>query len=74
MYEQRLRHGALDDWLQAEQEILRHKKTGNPDMSHRGGYAGQEQARSIIPQPTYDEIKDRIIAKQKRETAEALIS
>jgi hypothetical protein len=25
MYERRIRQGALDDWLQAEQEILGHK-------------------------------------------------
>lgn len=43
IYERRIRQGALDDWLQAEQEILGHKATSNPDMPHHGGYAGQEQ-------------------------------
>ncbi|HKW86480.1 MAG TPA: DUF2934 domain-containing protein [Nitrospiraceae bacterium] len=43
IYERRIRQGALDDWLQAEREILGHKKTSNPDMPHRGGFAGQEQ-------------------------------
>ena len=43
IYERRIRQGALDDWLQAEREILGHKKTWSPDMPHRGGYAGQEQ-------------------------------
>ena len=36
IYERRIRQGALDDWLQAEREILQ-------DKSHRGGYAGVEQ-------------------------------
>jgi hypothetical protein len=36
-YERRIRQGSLDDWLQAEQEILGHT------MPHRGGYAGEEQ-------------------------------
>ena len=36
IYERRIRQGALDDWLQAEREILE----GKP---HRGGYAGVEQ-------------------------------
>lgn len=43
IYERRIRQGALDDWLQAEREILGHKKTSNPDMPRRGGYAGREQ-------------------------------
>jgi hypothetical protein len=34
-YERRIRQGPLDDWLQAEQEILRQKKTRNADMPHR---------------------------------------
>lgn len=36
IYEGRIRQGALDDWLQAEREILE-------DKPHRGGYAGVEQ-------------------------------
>lgn len=36
IYERRIRQGALDDWLQAEREILQ-------DKPHRGGYAGVEQ-------------------------------
>jgi hypothetical protein len=45
IYERRIRQGPLDDWLQAEQEILRQKKRRNTDMPHphRGGYAGGEQ-------------------------------
>jgi hypothetical protein len=43
IYVRRIRQGALDDWLQTEREILRQKKTQNPDMSHRGGYAAPEQ-------------------------------
>ena len=42
-YERRIRQGRLDDWLQAEQEILGQKKTRNADMPHRGGYASEEQ-------------------------------
>jgi Protein of unknown function (DUF2934) len=43
VYERRIRQGALDDWLQAEQEILRQKKIRNADMPHRGGFASEEQ-------------------------------
>jgi hypothetical protein len=43
IYERRIRQGALDDWLQAEQEILGQKETRNADMSHRGGNANVEQ-------------------------------
>lgn len=43
VYERRICQGALDDWLQAEQEILGHKKTRKADMPHRGGYASEEQ-------------------------------
>jgi Protein of unknown function (DUF2934) len=43
MYERRVRQGALDDWLQAEQEILGQKKTRKTDRPHRGGYASEEQ-------------------------------
>jgi hypothetical protein len=42
-YERRIRQGPLDDWLQAEQEILGQKNTRNADMPHRGGSAGEEQ-------------------------------
>ena len=35
IYQRRIRQGALDDWLQAEREILQ-------DKPHRGGYAGVE--------------------------------
>jgi hypothetical protein len=42
-YERRIRQGPLDDWLQAEQEILGQMKTRNADMPHRGGYASEEQ-------------------------------
>ena len=43
IYQRRIHQGALDDWLQAEREILRQQKTGNLDMPHRGGYACEEQ-------------------------------
>jgi Protein of unknown function (DUF2934) len=43
LYERRFCQGALDDWLQAEQEILGVKKARNADRPHRGGYAGEEQ-------------------------------
>ena len=43
LYERRICQGPLDDWLQAEQEILGDKKAGNDDRPHRGGYAGEEQ-------------------------------
>ncbi|TKS57745.1 MAG: hypothetical protein EWM72_03473 [Nitrospira sp.] len=36
-YERRIRQSPLDDWLQAEQEILGQTKTQNADMPHRGG-------------------------------------
>lgn len=36
IYERRIRQRALDDWLQAEQEVLQ-------NTPHRGGYAGVEQ-------------------------------
>jgi hypothetical protein len=42
-YERRICQGPLDDWLQAEQEILGQKKTQNANMPHRGGYANEEQ-------------------------------
>jgi hypothetical protein len=43
IYERRIRQGALDDWLQAEREILQ-RNTGYPEvLPHRGGYAGPEQ-------------------------------
>jgi hypothetical protein len=36
IYARRIRKGALDDWLEAEREILQ-------ERPHRGGYAGVEQ-------------------------------
>jgi len=41
--EQRIRQGVLDDWLQAEQEILGHNQPWNSDIRPRGGYGAQEQ-------------------------------
>ena len=41
-YERRIRQGPLDDWLQAEQEILVQKNTRHVGMPHRGGYASDE--------------------------------
>lgn len=43
LYERRTCQGALDDWLQAEQEILGQKNTKKAGRPHRGGYAGEEQ-------------------------------
>ena len=43
IYERRIRRGALDDWLQAEREILGKRKPWKPDLPHRGGFAAQEQ-------------------------------
>ena len=34
-YERRIRQGPLDNWIQAEQEILGQKKTRNADMQPR---------------------------------------
>jgi hypothetical protein len=42
-YERRIRQGPLDDWLQAEQEILGQQNTRNADMPDRGGFASEEQ-------------------------------
>ncbi len=42
-YDRRIRQGPLDDWLQAEEEILGQQKTRHADMPHRGGYAYEEQ-------------------------------
>jgi DUF2934 family protein len=43
LYERRICQGALDDWLQAEQEILGQMKTRKAYLPHRGGYASAEQ-------------------------------
>lgn len=43
LYERRICQGALDDWLQAEQEILGQMKTRKVYLPHRGGYASEEQ-------------------------------
>ncbi|MBI3355241.1 MAG: DUF2934 domain-containing protein [Nitrospirae bacterium] len=43
IYERRAHQGPLDDWLQAEREILKQKKIRNANLPHRGGYAGEEQ-------------------------------
>ena len=42
-YERRIRQGPLDDWLQAEQEILGQKNARNADMPYHGGSASEEQ-------------------------------
>jgi hypothetical protein len=42
-YERRIRQGPLDDWLQAEQEILGQRNRRHADMPHRGGYGNEEQ-------------------------------
>ena len=43
LYERRICQGALDDWLQAEQEILGQMKSRKAYLPHRGGYASAEQ-------------------------------
>ena len=43
IYERRIRQGPLNDWLQAELEILGQKNTRNADLPHRGGSASEEQ-------------------------------
>ena len=42
-YERRIRLGPLDDWLQAEQEILGQQNRRHVDMPHRGGHGNEEQ-------------------------------
>ncbi|MEP6933370.1 MAG: DUF2934 domain-containing protein [Nitrospirota bacterium] len=42
-YERRIRQGPLDDWLQAEQEILGQQNTRTADVPDRGRPAGEEQ-------------------------------
>ena len=42
-YERRISQGPLDDWLQAEQEILGQQNRRHVDMPHRGGYGNEEQ-------------------------------
>lgn len=43
VYEQRLRQGPVDDWLQAERDIMGATPPMNHESPHRGGYAGMEQ-------------------------------
>ena len=43
IYERRIRQGPLDDWLQAEREILGMLEASSSDRPHRGGYAAPEQ-------------------------------
>jgi hypothetical protein len=42
-YERRICQGPLDDWLQAEQEILGQQNTQTADVPDLGGSAGEEQ-------------------------------
>ncbi len=63
-YERRIRQSPLDDWLQAEQEILGQENTRPADIPHRGGYAGEEQGSPIITQTTSDTIKEQIVGRQ----------
>lgn len=42
-YERRIRQGPLDDWLQAEQEILGQQNTRTANVPDRGGSSGEEQ-------------------------------
>ena len=60
-YERRIRQGPLDDWLQAEQEILGQKNTRPADLPHRGEYASEEQCLPIITQTTSDTIKEHVV-------------
>lgn len=41
-YERRIRQGPLDDWLQAEQEILGLQHTMKGDLPPRGGEASEK--------------------------------
>ncbi|HSL06192.1 MAG TPA: DUF2934 domain-containing protein [Nitrospiraceae bacterium] len=43
IYERRTCQGPLDDWLQAEREILGQRSTRNADLPDRGGSASEEQ-------------------------------
>ncbi len=43
IYERRIRLGPLDDWLQAEHEILGQRSTRNADLPDRGGSSSEEQ-------------------------------
>lgn len=43
LYLQRTSQGAVDDWLKAERDILRHPHADDPVIPHRGGYTGEEQ-------------------------------
>ena len=43
LYERRIRQGPLDDWLQAEQEILGQTNTRQAEKPQRGSYATEEQ-------------------------------
>src|SRR3990172_12064141 len=61
-YERRIHQGPLDDWLQAEQEILEQKNTRHAEMPLRGGYASEEEGAPIISQATPDTIKEHIAA------------
>jgi len=63
-YKRRIRQGPLDDWLQAEQEILEQKNTRHAEMPHREGYASEEQGSPITTQATSDAIKEQIVSRQ----------
>ena len=63
-YERRIRQGPLDDWLQAEQEILEQKNTRHAEMPHRDAYTSEEQGSPITTQATSDTIKEQIVSRQ----------
>jgi hypothetical protein len=41
-YDRRIRQGPIDDWLQAEQEILGLQNTMKADLPHRGREASEK--------------------------------
>src|SRR5262249_21641688 len=47
LYEWRIRQGALDDWLQAERDLLRDRDMGNSHTSPRGSATTQEPGRPV---------------------------
>ena len=63
-YERRIRQSPLDDWLQAEQEILGQENARQTDVPHRGGYASEEQGSPSITQTTSDTIKEQVVGRQ----------
>ena len=63
-YDRRIRQDPLDDWIQAEREILGPRNIRHAEMPNRGGYASEEQGSPIITQATSDIIKEQIVSRQ----------